>query len=68
MSFSLLANRNIGMIVLIGGNSLVAKMTNQIMLLSLNLFFEIEYAAIVAMINVATVAPKEMITLFFRYL
>jgi hypothetical protein len=56
------------MIVLIGGNSLVAKMTNQIMLLSLNLFFEIEYAAIVAMINVATVAPKEMITLFFRYL
>lgn len=68
MSFSLLANRNIGMIVLIGGNSLVAKMTNQMILLSLNLFFEIEYAAIVAMINVVKVAPKEMITLFFRYL
>lgn len=67
-SLNLLAMRNNGTIVDIGGRSLVAKTTIQMIPLYLNRFLESEYAAMIAMPKVKIVEPNETMRLLLRYL
>jgi hypothetical protein len=66
--FSLLASRNIGTIVLIGGSNLVANMISQMPLRNLNLFLDSGYAAMIPRTSVMLVAHSAILMLSPRYL